>query len=205
MGFIFTGLFWGSILILLGLSVILKAVFHINVPVFRLAFGFLIIYFGIRVLVGGHFGRVSNNTVLFEESRVEMTATGDEYNVIFGKGVIDATGRPQNQKARNVEINTVFGHSTVKISSSVPTIVKVSAAFGGARLPDGTMISFGEYTYRNKAAQDTDAVRMIKSSVVFGGTDFVLVEEAGIPPEEKVPSEAEEVAPEGTAADRPEV
>ncbi len=205
MGFLFTGLFWGSILVLLGLSVILKAVFHINIPVFRIAFGLVIIYMGIRVLTGGHFGRVSDNTVLFEESRVEMSAISDEYNVLFGKGVIDATNRPEDRKVRKVEVNTIFGHSTIKISTGVPTIVKVSSAFGGCRLPDGTMVSFGEYTYRNKAAQQSEAVTIIKSSVVFGGSDVVLVEEAQSE-EEKEAEEVgtETVAPQGTSPSEPE-
>jgi hypothetical protein len=49
-GILMSGVFWGSVLILLGLSVIIEHVFHINIPVFKMVFACLLIYLGIRLL-----------------------------------------------------------------------------------------------------------------------------------------------------------
>jgi predicted membrane protein len=48
-------LFWGLVLILIGLSLIIKIVFNIDFPIFKILFAFLFIYIGIKVLVGRNF------------------------------------------------------------------------------------------------------------------------------------------------------
>lgn len=190
MGFLFTGLFWGGILVLIGLSVILKAVFHIHFPVVRVIFGLIVIYFGVRLLMGGGWCRMSSNTVMFEESNVVMTGKHDEYSVVFGKATVDAAG-DVTPADRRIRVNTVFGQSTIRINSSIPTLVKVSSAFAGARLPDGNLISFGEYTYRNAACRNAEPLRRVHVNVVFGGCD--IVEQPG-------PAAGDGANPQGPAA-----
>ncbi len=48
MGFLFSDIFWGIVLILTGVSIILQLVFKINIPVFPIVIAFLLIYAGIR-------------------------------------------------------------------------------------------------------------------------------------------------------------
>jgi hypothetical protein len=172
MGFLFSGVFWGSVLVLLGLSVIVRIVFNINVPVFRVVFALILIYLGIRVLMGGAWCRPTCGAAVFSDVNISSLSGQKEYNVIFGKGTIDATDSTITDKNRNVRINTVFGDAHIIISAKVPTVVKVSSAFSGARMPDGSTVSFGEYLYKNKAATETsdpNATRRIDVSVVFGG------------------------------------
>lgn len=69
-------------------------------------------------------------------------------------------------------IKTVFGQCKLTISPKVPTIIRVSAAFGEARLPDGNSVTFGETTYKNAAAREGKALqREIDARVVFGNFD----------------------------------
>jgi hypothetical protein len=176
MSFLFTGLFWGCLIILFGLSVILKAVFHIHFPIFRVLLGVILIYWGLTFVIGKPWLRCGapRNTVLFEERTSSVAAEGGEYSVIFGKSTIDASG-PLTEKSRRIQVTTVFGQSTVIISSTIPTLVRVSSAFAGARLPDGNIASFGEYTYRNKACEGKKPERFVHVNVVFGGADIVEV------------------------------
>ena len=171
MDFLCSGLFWGSILILFGISVILKAMFHIHIPLFRLLFALILIYLGIRVLVGGAWCRSHCSTVMFSESSSMAADDKGEYSIIFGRGVIDTGAVPASDKV--IRINTIFGASVVKVPKNVPTIVKVDAAFSSVKLPDGNIASFGTYIYKNKAcaeAPDSVARRTIRLDVVFGSS-----------------------------------
>ncbi|MDD2331344.1 MAG: hypothetical protein PHI68_01685, partial [Candidatus Cloacimonetes bacterium] len=51
MSIFFGNMFWGILIILLGLSLILKD-FNINIPLFKIFFGLIIILFGIKLLIG---------------------------------------------------------------------------------------------------------------------------------------------------------
>ena len=48
MCFLFGGVFWGIVLVLLGLSIIVRIVFNIHFPFFRILFALIIIYFGLK-------------------------------------------------------------------------------------------------------------------------------------------------------------
>jgi hypothetical protein len=171
MAFLFSGIFWGSVLIILGLSVIINMVFHIHVPVMRIIFAVVLIYLGVRVLIGGHWCRTPNNTAMFCESNVSMSGNHNEYNVLFGKATIDTSTTAE----KHIKINTIFGASTVKISKTVPTVVRVETAFGGVSLPDGNTVSFGNYTYKNKAcgAASDSTTRTVLINTVFGGSTVI--------------------------------
>ena len=188
MDFLFSGLFWGIILILCGISVIVRIVFNIHIPIFRIVFALILIYFGIRVLVGGNWicaprnwccssgnwNCSSGNSTVFGSSTMSVKPGKSEYKVVFGSAVIDATSEVSGETER-ISIKTVFGQSILNITPSVPTIIHVSAAFGEARLPDGNSVSFGESTYKNAAAKEGKApMREIDVRVVFGS--FVVVE-----------------------------
>ena len=175
MGFFFSGIFWGSILILLGLSVIVRIVFHIHVPLVRIVFALVLIYFGIRVLVGGSWCKWSGSngsTVLFSEVKTELSHNSTEYNIIFGKGVVNLADASFAEKGKRVKVNTIFGASEIRVSPAVPALVRVSSAFAGARMPDGNIISFGQYVYKTKAYSDTAKALVVDATVVFGGLEI---------------------------------
>jgi predicted tellurium resistance membrane protein TerC len=50
----------GILFLLIGLSILLKAVFHIDIPVVRTAFALFIIYIGFKMLLGGSWCMVRN-------------------------------------------------------------------------------------------------------------------------------------------------
>ena len=64
------GVFWGALLIVIGLTLIIRFVFNVDFPVFRVILALFIIYIGLRILIGG-FGlfrfETSANDVLFNE------------------------------------------------------------------------------------------------------------------------------------------
>ncbi|KMQ52961.1 hypothetical protein CHISP_0182 [Chitinispirillum alkaliphilum] len=175
MGFLFSGLFWGIILILIGISIIVRVLFNIHFPVFRVVFALIIIYFGIRILTGGEWLRQNHRTTLFDSRTI--AATGNEYNIIFSSVRLEAD-RKMPEQGEKIEVNTVFGSTTLKISSVIPTKVKISAAFSSTSLPDGNSISFGDYTYTNRSFNPKKPFRAIEVNAVFSSFSVIETEQA---------------------------
>ncbi len=174
MGCLFcSGMFWGVLLILLGISIILKILFNITIPVFRIAFALLLIYLGVKILTGGFGIGRKKNTVLFNDSKIEYTESSDEYNVLFGKGVVNLSTVSLEKKTVEVKVNTVFAEGTIKINPALPTKILVNSAFAGARMPDGNVISFGNYTYKTKSFKENENYLKIETNVVFGSLKVV--------------------------------
>jgi len=173
MGFLFSGVFWGSMLILLGISVIIRILFNVHIPLFRIIFALILVYFGVKVLVGGSWFKPKyNNTVLFSEMKADLSSDSNEYNIVFGKGRINLTDTALAGKNKVIKVNTVFGAGEIRIRPDVPAIIRVKSAFAGARLPDGNIVSFGEYVYKTKSYTDSGTAIRVDAAVVFGGLEI---------------------------------
>jgi len=170
------GLFWGALLLLLGIALIIKVVFNVDFPVFKIVIGVFFILIGLKVIFGRVLipeGKIGPNETIFSERVYESPESGKEYSVVFGKGVYDFTNVDLSKGDFNVEINTVFGGSVIKISDDIPVKIQADAVFAGAELPDGNTAVFGS-TYYNSANYSSDSASLnIKMSVVFGGTQVI--------------------------------
>jgi len=168
MGFLFSGVFWGIVIVLLGLSIILNVVAGVKIPFFRVFFGLLLIYWGINLLVGARFGR--SGAAVFSNAEVKATAAGKQ-DVIFGRAVVDLTGIVLKGGANRFEVNTIFGSSIIKLDPAMPVKVVASSAFAGVKLPDGGNIAFGESTWRSPNLNEDSTYLLVKTDVVFGATE----------------------------------
>ena len=172
MAFFCGGIFWGCVFMLLGLSIILKAVFHVNLPIFRIIIAGIFIFMGIRMLMGPSWScrMPGMPTTMFAENRINAGSAQGHQEVLFGRALIDAT-----QGTAPLSANTVFGSTLITISKTVPTEIRVESAFGRAGLPDGSAITFGSLTWLNTAAKSAPAgsVKRIDVHVVFGECTIV--------------------------------
>jgi hypothetical protein len=173
MGFLASGLFWGIVLCLLGVAMILKVAFNLDIPVFRIVLAGVLIVLGIRLLLGTSVrSGAIRNTIAFSEGEVRPGGDDKDVTVVFGHGRLDLTGiRPEDHK-EPIEFTTVFGSSTLRLDPSVPTRVTLSSAFGGAKAPDGTQLAFGTYVYRTPGQTDEAPFLDIRATVVFGGLEI---------------------------------
>jgi predicted membrane protein len=173
-----SGLFWGLLLIILGLSLILKVVFNIDFPVMKLLIAFFFIYLGIKVLFGNFgfsFFKSGPHDVAFGEgSFKEIIQPAKEYNVVFGKGNFDFRNvqLPDSGEV-NVKIATVFGASEILLNSKTPVKIKADAAFAGTKLPNGNSAVFGSVVYQSENYDELKPHLVLKTEVVFGGVDIV--------------------------------
>jgi hypothetical protein len=168
-----SSIFWGIILILIGLSLILKVVFHVDFPFFKFLFAFFLIYLGIRIFIGKDFRLFSDagddQTVVFSQRTITHVEDGKEYNVIFGNGIFDLRNLAFSQDEEvNIKLNTIFGSSEVLIIDSIPLEIKAHTVFAGSKMPDGNTTAFGESEYSSTGHHQPPNLR-IEANTVFGG------------------------------------
>lgn len=170
------GLFWGAFLLLLGIALIIKVVFNIDFPVFKVIVGIFFVMLGIKILFGRfvvsphHF---DPEETIFNERVYDPPESGKEYTVVFAKGVYDFTSVDLDQGDFRAKINTVFGGSQIIIPRDKPVRIKADAVFAGAELPEGNTAVFGTTIYESESYSPDSASIDIKVDVVFGGVQVI--------------------------------
>lgn len=170
------GLFWGALLLILGIALIIKVVFNIDFPIFKIIIGLFFIFLGLKVLFGRVLipeGKVGPHDTIFSERVYDYPEQGKEYSVVFGKGVYDFTNVDLSKGDFNAKVSTVFGGAVIKIDDTMPVRIDADAVFAGAELPDGNTAVFGSSHYRTDSYKADSASLNIKVDVVFGGVQIV--------------------------------
>jgi len=166
------GVFWGALLILIGLALIIRFVFNVDFPIVKVLVAIFFIYLGIRILFGS-FGMFRFETgpddVIFNEKEFYRPEHNKEYNIVFGKGNFDFTDIDLSDGNVNVKIGTVFGASEIRIDRSMPVKIDADAVFSGAELPDGNTAVFGSSSYQTESYRPDSNHLRIKLDVVFAG------------------------------------
>ncbi len=166
------GLFFGILLILIGISLVLKVVFHVDFPVGKFLIAFIFIYIGIKILAGGSFKPFhpdgEENTVIFGEKKIKLEDLKyGEYNTIFGSCEIDLTDLDSLELDQRLNLNTIFGQTTLLLSEDNSVEIEAETVFGNSELPNQTASFFGDVNYSNAKVEDEKPLK-IKSDVVFG-------------------------------------
>lgn len=167
---------FGALLVLFGLSLILKVIFNIDVPVIRVVIALFLIYLGIRLFIGRDFSLISRNKneniIVFGQRTISRIEDGMEYNVVFGKGILDLRNtHPSDSHDIFIRLNTVFGSSDVLYNDTIPLKIKSTSAFGGTRLPNGNTEAFGTYEFITGDSANRPYI-ILETNTVFGGTLF---------------------------------
>ena len=170
------GLFWGILLILIGLGIVIRVVFNIDFPLIKFIIAFFFIFIGIKILIGNYnfsSGKTDEDTTIFSESKVQgLDENFKEYNVIFGSTIIDLRNVDLSKRSKEIKINTIFGSAVLKLDENTPVKIKADAAFASAKLPNGNTAAFGTGRYENELfRKDTNHI-YIKGDVVFGSLEI---------------------------------
>ena len=170
-----TGLFWGIILILIGLSIVIRIVFNIDLPVFKLLVAFFFIWLGMRIMMGHNENsrqRDYKNDVIFNENYFKGAGIENkEYNVVFGKGVYDFRDIDLKESVK-IKLSTVFGGAEIKLKKGTPYKIVTEAVFGGIRLPNDNTSVFGKSHFQSDNFNQAFPHLYIKAEVVFGGIEL---------------------------------
>jgi len=172
------GLILGIILILIGASLIVKAVFHIDIPMVKVIIAFLFIFVGIKILVGNWdthvFRSGPNDVILGQATFVHEHVVPKEQNIIFGHGTIDFRQVDINLLPAEIEINNVFGGCDILIKKELPVKIKIDAAFAGVSLPNENTTVFGSSFYQTSSFDETKPYLLIKANAVFSGLKIIV-------------------------------
>ena len=170
------GLFWGAFLLLLGIALVIKVVFNIDFPVFKVLVGIFLILLGVKILLGRSFispNHFKPEETIFHERVYDHPESGKEYTVLFAKGVYDFTNVDLSNGNYHAKISTVFGGAQVIIPRDKPVRISADAVFAGAELPDGNTAVFGSSVYESTSFSSDTAAIIIKVDVVFGGVQVI--------------------------------
>ncbi len=166
---IFTGI--------LCLILFVRAVLDIQVPVFRVIAGSILILAGIS-LISGSSGvwplKSNDNEFFFSSGTVDGYHGADkEYQVVFSEIVYDFTGTVIAGSTQNIKINAVFSSVTVYIDPEHPLKIDVDALFAGVKMPGRNTPLLGRGNYRS-GSYDPDAPYLeFKANVIFGNIVFM--------------------------------
>lgn len=172
MGFFFSGMFWGAILILIGISVILKHVLHIDFPLFRFLMGAIFIIIGIQIFLGKPImgGAKNYHQTIFAENEMTVSEEAKDYSTVFGKSIIHIPAGLSPDK--KYEINTIFGNTEVFLEHGVNADIKMNAVFGAVQNTEGDVVAFGSMNRSVKSGKN--APIRIEANAVFGNIEFKM-------------------------------
>jgi hypothetical protein len=172
MNIIFREAYWGALIILAGILLIVRNVFKIDLPVMGIIFPIFIITLGVSLLLGFRGPERHGKNILFSDGDFDTVNSNEHYSVIFGKGSYDLRNMKPIDKDLNVDINCAFGSAELLINPANPMKIKVSSAFGGGHLPNGNTVAFGERVYTTPAYKEGSPCVKVKANVAFGGIEI---------------------------------
>ncbi len=162
------GVFWGALLIILGVWFIVRRSVPVHIPVIRIIVAVLFVYAGVRILARGPVS-TDRNTAVFSESTMSYSpGRGREYNLIFSSGAVDLSQAAPSGASIHAEVNVIFGSGTLRINPSQPVRVDMSSAFGTVDSPNGRSVAFGDMVYTTPSYHEGAPALEIHATAVFG-------------------------------------
>jgi hypothetical protein len=162
------GIFWGALLIILGVWFIVRRSVPVHIPVIRIIVAVLFVYVGIRILVRGP-ENTDRTTAVFSESSMSYSPDRSrEYNLIFSNGSVDLTKAVPSGASIHAQVNVIFGSGTLRVNPALPVRVNMSSAFGTVESPNGTSVAFGDMVYTSPSYREGTPALEIRATAVFG-------------------------------------
>jgi hypothetical protein len=165
----FDGVFWGVLLILVGVLFLVRHFIPFHIPVIRVIIAVLLVYVGIRFLVRGPVIQ-EGHTAVFSESTVLTYAPdrSQDYNVIFSSGSVDLSRALITGTGARAEVNVIFGSGTLHINPAAPVRVSMTSVFGTVEAPGERSVAFGETVYKTASYTAGAPALEIHATAVFG-------------------------------------
>jgi predicted membrane protein len=169
-----TGFFWGAVLIVLGVCLILRIFFNISIS--RILVAFILIFIGIKLLIGRKISSsLQDENQVIGGTRVykTMPRNNSDYNTIFSKTTydfreLDTLALPLTK----ISFNTVFGNTEILLPKCIHVQVRTDAVFASSKMPNGNSIAFGTANYISDYTDSATTQLMIDANVVFGSIEI---------------------------------
>lgn len=170
--FLFTGWFWGVILIMLATGLIIKSVFKIRFSLFLMALVIVLIFFIVNFFSGSNSGR---RTLIAAHRTVKINTISEinVYNNAFSNIVYDLTQLDAPPHETSVmEINNLMGKTRILINRSHRIKLETISFFGKSLTPDETKTIAGNHVYFTGRYSKANPHTLIKTKNIFGSTEI---------------------------------
>ena len=160
-----SGLFWGVIIIVLGVAILVKHIFNLDFPVVKVVLGVALILFGLKVLVFKGSNPVckpdDKNNVVFGERTMYYSVDNNEYNSVFSSTVLNIT-KLDSAQDNKIKVTCVFGNMKIIINKQTKLIIDSDVVFGSISNPND-----------NTESDSNQIVLKMKAEAVFGNIKIV--------------------------------
>ncbi len=168
--------FWGLVIILIGVSIIINHVFKVDFPLFKVIIALIIIYFGFSILFGSFkFNKASSGDFShyftsknYEPAKIDGNM---EFNCVFGSSKIDLRRTVFTGQSLEIEINSIFSSVQVYLPQNLNIDVKASSAFGSVRSPGNRQDGIGDQRYTVRGGVPGEKL-LIEANAVFGSLNL---------------------------------
>jgi predicted membrane protein len=163
--------FWGIFLIIIGFTLLIRVIFNIEFPVFKVLAGLFFVLLGIKIIFG-NFNlwplKTGDNEFIFTSARIESNELHRSYHLIFSEGTFSLGNLRLGGKKRELNINSVFSGSTVHLPPDVPVNINVEAVFASVKMPGRNSPVIGRGNYSSEGFDPGLPHLDITVSIVFG-------------------------------------
>lgn len=174
-------MFWGLIFIVLGIALMVNHVLGSQLPIFKIFFGCLLIYWGLKVLTGA-FGftiigekRATHHEAILSKSNFVYSPDKNKFATIMGTSNLDLTAIDPQQTSE-VKIDVVMGESTVRIKKGFPLFIAVDSVMSQVDLPDKNSVLVGSYVYKTENFLENQPALKIDLDIVMGKLKILFVD-----------------------------
>jgi predicted membrane protein len=162
-----TAIFWGIVIALIGVSIIMKEVFEVSFPFFRILFGVFLLWLGVKVMFGIRF-KNTEHSIAFDNRTLKYDTEHNEYQVVFGNATFDFTDVVISDETQKAGVKTIFGNGTVLVNSLTPVEFKMNTAFGQVQSPGNSANGFGNSAWVSPGCDLSKPHLVIEGNAVFG-------------------------------------
>ncbi|NLJ07675.1 MAG: hypothetical protein GX437_08405 [Sphingobacteriales bacterium] len=164
------GIFWGILIIILGIVLLIKQLANLDIPVFRVMLGVFLVMLGIRLLFfdSFKFGHQSGGDVVFGNKEMRFDPEIKKYDCVFGSMTVDISNIDYSPED-NYEFNAVFGELNIVVNPKTYVKLKSDVVLGNIEIPQ----SVRSYGYEDQV--DSNSIMFkAKAAAVFGSIKFIV-------------------------------
>ncbi len=177
----YRSVFWGIVLILIGVSVVVNQYFNLSIPIITVIIAIILIAAGIRIILGGSFGGWHGSHDWdgfgYQVFKYEPGSGDKEYDLKFKGATIDLSEASLDKGNVKIDIKGSFGGGVVILNPDIPTRIEAEISFGGVTFPDGAAVGFGRGSYESPGFKADSPHLFIKVDASFGGLRFTTHKE----------------------------
>lgn len=140
---LFSKVFWGIVVVLVGISIIAQAIFKINIPIFKVGLALILIYFGIKML-SSTMGVSTSNIMSDQHIVVDHLKEENSFDVLMGNQEIDLTQIDLSGGPYVVNCHVIMGATTILLPKRAQIDIASSVVLGSVKDPRGKEYTSGK-------------------------------------------------------------